>query len=196
MKRISGALILMGTMMFLLQEHSGAGSKFLALSEVCANSGIRPFTQSHAFPTRTAHSGEENFLYTPTPLLSPRRMYVLGDSETLSLAEDIEQNFSVLQKLFTMKVRSIETTQTPPWWQVSQYSSIALMSERMDDHERLRFVGHCGYGPTQLKIAADPVVPIVHPSNPLIQRGITLTELDAIFSQTPFTGNFTNSDLE
>lgn len=54
----------------------------------------------------------------------------------------------------------------------------------MDDHERLGFVDYWGYEPTQLKIAADPVVLIVNPSNPLIQRGISQKEIDAIFSQT------------
>ncbi len=186
MKRFSGVIILLGTMLLLLQEQAGAGSKFQALSEMVANSRIRPFTQSHAFPTRTDNPGQENcLLYTPTPLLSPRMMYIIGESETLSLAEDIGQNFSVLQKLMTVKVRSVETTRTPPWWQISQHSSIAIMSEPMDDHERLRFVDQWGYEPTQLRIVADPVVLIVHPSNPLIQRGITLTELDTIFSQTP-----------
>ena len=48
-----------------------------------------------------------------------------------------------------------------------------IMSEPMDDHERLGFVDYWGYEPTQLKIAADPVVLIVHPSNPLIQREIS-----------------------
>lgn len=183
---MSWVIFLVGTIILLLQEQVGAESKFEALSEILAHSGIRPFNQSHAFPTRTDNPGEENcLLYTPTPLLSPRMMYILGGSETLSLAEDIEQKFSDVQKLITVKARSIETTRTPPWWQISHHSSIAIMGERMDDHERLRFVDQWGYEPTQLRIAADPVVLIVHPSNPLKQRGITLTELGAIFSQTP-----------
>ncbi len=186
MKRFSSVIILLGTMLLLLQEQAGAGSKFQALSEMVANFRMGPFTQSHSFPIRTDIPDEENcLLYTPTPLLSPRMMYVIGESETLSLAEDIVKKFSVFQKLLTVKVRSVETTHTPPWWQISQHSSIAIMSERMDDHERLRFVDQWGYEPTQLRIVADPVVLIVHPSNPLIQRGITLTELDSIFSQTP-----------
>lgn len=185
MKRMSWVIFLVGTMILPLQELAGAEPKFNALSEIPAHSGIRQFIQSHSFSTRTDRPGEKNcFLYTPTPLLSPREMLILGESETLSLAEDIEQNFSDVQKLITVKTRSMETTPTPPWWQISQNSSIAIMSEQMDNHERLGFVDYWGYEPTQLKIAADPVVLIVHPSNPLIQRGISLREIDAIFSQT------------
>ncbi|MCA9455321.1 MAG: hypothetical protein KC587_01575 [Nitrospira sp.] len=187
MKRMSWVIFLVGTMILPLQaQQAEAGSQLEEPPEILARSGIRPFTQSHAFPIRTDNPGVEScFLYTPTPLLSPRKLFVVGESETLSLAEDIAQIFSNVQKLITVKARSIETTRTPPWWQISQHSSIAIKSERMDDHERLRFVDQWGYEPTQLRIVADPVVLIVHPSNPLKQRGITLTELGAIFSQTP-----------
>ncbi|GJL57805.1 MAG: hypothetical protein NPIRA03_06620 [Nitrospirales bacterium] len=186
MKRILGVLILFGTIMFLFQEQTGAEPNFQALSEMLTNSGIRPVTQPISFPSQTGNTREEICLpYTPTPFLTPRNMYILGESETLSLAEDIGKDFSVLQKLITMKVQSIGTTRTLLWWQVSPHSTIAIMSEQMDEQERLGFVDHWGYEPTKLRIAADPVVLIVHPSNPLVQRGITPSELDGIFSQTP-----------
>lgn len=188
MKRMSWVIFFVGTMILLLHELAGAEPKFKPLSEILANSKNslpRPSGQSTTFPIRTGKAGVEScLLYTPAPLLSPEKLFVLGENETLSLAEDIEQKFSDVQKLLTVKARSIETTRTPPWWQISQHSSIAIMSEPMDDHERLGFVDYWGYEPTQLKIAADPVVLIVHPSNPLIQRGISLTEIVAIFSQT------------
>ncbi|MGP0593765.1 PstS family phosphate ABC transporter substrate-binding protein [Nitrospira sp. T9] len=189
MKRMSWVIFFVGTMILLLQELAGAESKFKPLSQILANAKFsitRPSGLSPTFPTRTGRAGIESCLhYTPAPLLSPEKLFVLGENETLSLAEDIEHFFSNVQKLLTVKARSIETTQTPPWWQISQHSSIAIMSEPMNDHERLGFMDYWGYEPTQLKIAADPVVLIVHLSNPLIQRGISQKEIDAIFSQTP-----------
>ncbi|HBP90613.1 MAG TPA: hypothetical protein DD706_23335 [Nitrospiraceae bacterium] len=186
MKHILCVVILLGTITHLLHGHAGAGHRVATLIEISKFSGSRLFIEPRTSPTLTSRSAEEHcFPYDPKRLVSPKMLYVVGDSETIPLAQEIKEQFSAMQKLITLQVSS-ESPQTPPWWQHSQYPTVALMSEQMDDHERLRFKNQWGYEPTQLRIAADPVVPIVHPSNPLAQRGITLSQLKIIFSQTAF----------
>jgi phosphate transport system substrate-binding protein len=61
---------------------------------------------------------------------------------------------------------------------------VAVLSEQMTQAEEEAFEKQWGYKPTHLHVALDPVVVVVHPSNPVAEHGLTLAELDAIFSHT------------
>ena len=61
-------------------------------------------------------------------------------------------------------------------------ADIGAMSRPMSEEETARFEGRFGYAPTQVAVARDAIVVIVHPENPL--STITQRELDAIYSDT------------
>ncbi len=67
---------------------------------------------------------------------------------------------------------------------VEGQSDFGPMSRAMQDPEVAKFQERFGYAPTQVRVAIDALGLYVHPSNPISQKGITLAQLDAIFSAT------------
>lgn len=61
-------------------------------------------------------------------------------------------------------------------------SHFGPMSRSLSNAESRDFSSEYGYEPTQLKVAIDALAVYVHPSNPIAARGLTLAELDAIYS--------------
>lgn len=58
------------------------------------------------------------------------------------------------------------------------------MSRPPKADETARFVARFGYAPTVIRTATDALAVYLHPSNPLAKRGLTLKQVDAIFSST------------
>ncbi|MBC8009124.1 MAG: phosphate ABC transporter substrate-binding protein [Burkholderiales bacterium] len=58
------------------------------------------------------------------------------------------------------------------------------MSRAMQPSEVVKFKERFGYEPTQVRVAIDALGLYVHPSNPVIGLGLTLEQVDAIFSAT------------
>lgn len=56
------------------------------------------------------------------------------------------------------------------------------MSRMLKEKEIAEFTRKFGYAPIQLKTAVDCIAVFLHPDNPLVEKGISLKELDAIFS--------------
>ncbi|MDP0500484.1 MAG: phosphate ABC transporter substrate-binding protein [Verrucomicrobiota bacterium JB022] len=67
-------------------------------------------------------------------------------------------------------------------------AEVGPMSRPLKADEIAAFKQRFGYEPTQLRVAVDALALYVHPSNPLLQRGLTLEQLDAIFSSTRARG--------
>ena len=61
-------------------------------------------------------------------------------------------------------------------------SNVGPMSRKFKDSEIAKFNARFGYKPIQLRVAVDAMGVFIHPENPLAQTGITLAQLDAIFS--------------
>lgn len=64
------------------------------------------------------------------------------------------------------------------------------MSRLMKDDEKKAFVAKYGYEPTAIRVALDALAVYVHRDNPL--RGLTLAQVDAIFSATRKCGHGEN----
>ncbi len=62
-------------------------------------------------------------------------------------------------------------------------TQLATLSRLMDDGEVAKFEARFGYRPTPYAIAVDALVVCVHKDNPI--EGLTLDQVDAIFSKTP-----------
>lgn len=67
-------------------------------------------------------------------------------------------------------------------------SDIGPMSRPIKEDEIKLINSRFGYDPTQLRVAVDALAIYVHPSNPVVKRGLTLAEIDAIFSSTRSRG--------
>jgi phosphate transport system substrate-binding protein len=67
---------------------------------------------------------------------------------------------------------------------VEGQSDFGPMSRAMQDPEVAKFQERFGYAPTQIRVAIDALGIYLHPSNPISQKGITLQQLDAIFSSS------------
>ncbi|TAG32609.1 MAG: phosphate ABC transporter substrate-binding protein, partial [Verrucomicrobia bacterium] len=63
-------------------------------------------------------------------------------------------------------------------------SDIGPMSRPLLDAETARFRERFGYDATQIRTALDALGIYVHPDNPLAKTGLTLAQVDAIFSST------------
>jgi phosphate transport system substrate-binding protein len=65
---------------------------------------------------------------------------------------------------------------------------IGPMSRPTKPAEVTRFVERYGHVPVQLRVALDTLAIYVHPDNPIARQGLTLAQLDAIFSSTRKSG--------
>lgn len=64
------------------------------------------------------------------------------------------------------------------------FAHIGPMSRALKDAEKRDFLAEHGYEPLQVTVAMDAVAVYVNARNPLLQRGLTMKEVDAIFSAT------------
>lgn len=69
---------------------------------------------------------------------------------------------------------------------------LGTMSRQMSQNEKSRFISQYGYAPLEIPIAIDALAVFVHQDNPL--QGITLAQIDSIFSVTRYCGG--GSDID
>ncbi|MDX2111394.1 MAG: phosphate ABC transporter substrate-binding protein [Verrucomicrobiota bacterium] len=67
-------------------------------------------------------------------------------------------------------------------------SDVGPMSRAVKPEEVEKFREKYGYAPLQVKVALDALAIYVHPENPILKKGLTLAQLDAIFSTTRLQG--------
>ncbi|MGE9296223.1 MAG: PstS family phosphate ABC transporter substrate-binding protein [Puniceicoccales bacterium] len=63
-------------------------------------------------------------------------------------------------------------------------SDFGPMSRQVKSSEVEKFEQQFGYAPTSMPVAIDALAIYVHPDNPIKDRGLSMSELDAIFSST------------
>lgn len=88
---------------------------------------------------------------------------------------------------------------------LEQRSDIGPMSRPVKAAEVANFEQKFGYAPTQLTVAIDSLAVYVHPENPILTTGLSLQQLQAIFSesnqsitrwgQLGLTGKWTNAPI-
>lgn len=69
-------------------------------------------------------------------------------------------------------------------------SSLAPMSRKMKDSELQAFEEKYGYKPVEIPVAIDALAVFAHKDNPI--KGLTMAELDAVFSSTRLCGHDSN----
>ncbi|WP_425503940.1 PstS family phosphate ABC transporter substrate-binding protein [Cerasicoccus frondis] len=68
-------------------------------------------------------------------------------------------------------------------------SDFGPMSRAVKPAEKEKFEQKFGYAPTSMPVAIDALAVYVHPDNPIKDRGLSMSELDAIFSSTRRRGH-------
>jgi len=73
---------------------------------------------------------------------------------------------------------------TAPPALIAGQATFGPMSRRMKDKEVDEFESQFGYKPTYMRTAIDMLAVFVHKDNPIVEQGLTLPQVDAIFSKT------------
>jgi phosphate transport system substrate-binding protein len=139
-----------------------------------------------AIPLSAAGQGPAGTLSSTSPAWE---LQILGDVATFPLAQRWGSGLQQANPRLKVQVRSMEAARTPPWWQVKGPPVAVLQAESMPVGEQNAFERLFGYPPTSLPVVLNAAAIIVHVDNPVAQRGLSLAELDAVFSVTRFRGH-------
>jgi ABC-type phosphate transport system substrate-binding protein len=151
---------------------------------------LAPWINVDALSARTATEVDAHLPhYTPSEPLASGTLHVVGSVATLHLAKSWAEALHTYHPALQVRIHSIEAARTPAWWQLTKQPTVAVLSEPMTEAEVVDFRHQWGYEPTHQPVALSAIAFIVHPSNRIAKRGLTLPVLRAIFSQTRSPGH-------
>lgn len=81
---------------------------------------------------------------------------------------------------------------TAPPALISGYTNFGPMTQRFNEKETKSFVEKYGHEPTHLIVAIDMLAVYVHKDNPIAKTGLTMPQLEAIFSKSRQGGHVTD----
>lgn len=120
--------------------------------------------------------------YRPTSVLTGRLRSIGSDTMDLIVARWEEVFTQYHPGLRVVHEGRGSSTATPAL--VEGQSDFGPMSRALQPVEVGKFQERFGYAPTEIRVAIDALGLYVHPSNPVSQTGLTLEQVDAIFSAT------------
>lgn len=112
---------------------------------------------------------------------------IVGTSDTLTLPKYLSLALQNRVLGATVSSRTFEQGAGINWWY--EPNTVALFENPMSEEALAAFEREQGFRPLVLPVALSAVAVIVHPDNPVVQRGLTLAELDAIYSSTQYRGH-------
>lgn len=125
--------------------------------------------------------------YKPVEQDISSRLQIAADTVIALLAKDIGIELHEYYPNLDIQSYSLAAGSTREWWK--QPSAVAMLAGTMSNVELTNFQRRKPYAPVHIPIATSAVAVIAHPSNPIFQKGLTLAELDAIFSSTRHRGH-------
>ncbi len=149
------------------------GSSVVATIPGAAVDGVSPAVAAQLAGLRT---------YRPEVVLSNQRLRSTGSDTMDVLMAAWENNFAQYHNRLRVEHNGQGTSTAIP--ALISGADFGPMSRRVLEPEREAFVQRFGFEPTELPVALDALAVYVHPSNPIARRGLTLAEVDAIFSST------------
>ncbi len=120
--------------------------------------------------------------YAPKTVLTGRLRSIGSDTMDSVVARWEELFTKYHPNLRIMHEGRGSSTGTPAL--VDGQADFAPMSRAMLEAEAVKFRERFGYDATQIRVAIDALGVYVHPDNPIAKTGLTLAQLDAIFSST------------
>lgn len=118
--------------------------------------------------------------YAPKVALEGRLRSIGSDTMDLLVASWEKEFVKYHPKLRIIHEGRGSSTATPAL--VDNLSDVGPMSRALLEAERVKFRERFGYDATEIRTAIDALGVYVHPENPLSKSGLTLTQIDAIFS--------------
>lgn len=118
--------------------------------------------------------------YAPKVALDGRLRSIGSDTMDLLVANWESEFVKYHPKLRIIHEGRGSSTATPAL--IGNLADIGPMSRAMLEEEKVKFRERFGYDATEFRTAIDALGVYVHPDNPLAKTGLTLTQLDAIFS--------------
>jgi phosphate transport system substrate-binding protein len=106
----------------------------------------------------------------------------VGSDTMINLMTYMGEAFERVYPGTTMEVEGKGSASAPPAL-IAGTATIGPMSRRFKDDERDQFVAKYGYEPTGLRGGIDMLAVYVHKDNPIAKQGLTLQQVDAIFSK-------------
>ncbi|MDX1971799.1 MAG: phosphate ABC transporter substrate-binding protein [Candidatus Sumerlaeia bacterium] len=119
-------------------------------------------------------------VYTPGAQLTGR-LRSIGSDTLDQLMEEWEKSFNTYQPGLRVFHEGKGSSTALPGL-LENRSDFGPLSRPLRDQEKEQFVARYGYAPTEVIVAVDALSVYVHPSNPIAQQGLTLEQVDAIFS--------------
>ena len=120
--------------------------------------------------------------YTPTSGVSGQ-LKSIGSDTMNNLMTLWAEKFIEFYPNVTVEIEGKGSTTAPPAL-VAGTAAFGPMSRAMNEKEVDQFEKKYGYKPTELRTAIDMLAVFVHKDNPIAETGLTLQQLDAIFSKT------------
>ncbi len=144
------------------------------------------------FGATTAQSQEaqvapEYPMYLPTAGVSGH-VKVVGSDTMNNLMTLWAEGFREFYPAVLVEIEGKGSSTAPPAL-IEGQSAFGPMSRAMKANEINKFQEKFGYKPTPLRVAVDMLAVYVHRNNPIAKRGLTMEELDGIFSKTRKTGH-------
>jgi len=141
-----------------------------------------------SFTTAHAQEVDPNYpTYVPTPGVSGN-IKAVGSDTMNNLMTLWAEGFRQYYPAVLIEIEGKGSSTAPPAL-IQGQSSFGPMSREMKAREVNDFQQKYGYKPTKLRTAVDMLAVYVHRNNPIAKKGLTMEELDGIFSQTRKTGH-------
>ncbi len=121
--------------------------------------------------------------YQPVRVLKGERMRSIGSDSMDEMVAELEKVFLGYHEGLRIAHEGLGSSTAMPAL-IEGRSDFGPMSRPLQAAEVERFQAHFGYPPTLLRVAVDALGVYVHPDNPIAKSGLTLGQLDAIFSAT------------
>jgi phosphate transport system substrate-binding protein len=141
-----------------------------------------PLATLYPAPTPAPAVAAKDPRYSPKVVLTGRLRSIGSDTMDGVVARWEEIFVKYHPTLRIMHEGRGSSTGTPAL--VDGQADFAPMSRALLDAEAVKFRERFGYDATQIRVAIDALGVYVHPENPIAKTGLTLAQLDAVFSST------------
>ena len=178
-----------------MMQLNGLLSKEQADAAISKELGIAPTVATPAAPAvstpvasvlpvekvQEAVKGDQNLpVYKPKAALNVELSSVGSDSMD-NMMKFWEQEFKSFHKAMSFSHEGKGSSTAIPALMEGR-SNIGPMSRQLKSSEISKFKAKFGYEPVQFRVAVDTVAVYIHPENPLAKTGLSLAQIDAIFS--------------
>ncbi|MBC8369058.1 MAG: phosphate ABC transporter substrate-binding protein [Planctomycetes bacterium] len=121
--------------------------------------------------------------FTPNASQLSGSLYAVGSDTMINLITLWGEKFKTYYPEVSVQIEGKGSSTAPPAL-IEGVSQLGPMSRKMKSKEKDAFVENFGYEPTLVRTCLDALAVFVNKDNPIAESGLTLDQVDAIFSKT------------